>query len=439
VITRFASCFSSWPRSVPSDCESERSDPTLRRLTAYIEKLYDLSRIAASHLVDGRRRPHVPILDVFRCAFLMFAQRLPSLNALEEVLRRRGKPFVEKAVPSADTLGYAYERLDPGGLRAMLKHVCAMGRRNKSLQRRNSSRPWVLALDGHELFASFKRCCPKCSKRRVKTENGETIQYFHRTATAQLVDVSPPISIDAELIGPGEGETVAGRRLVDRVLKEFPFVSVVTMDALYLEAPIVRQIVEAGKGAVVVLKQENRQLYQEAMALTAAIQPQQGDVRGVPTKIWDVKDIRHWEGMEDIPIRVVRSETTRTIRERIANQWVEKVETSTWMWAVAGTACELSAVEICRIGHNRWDIENLGYNVMDRYLALDHCFKHASQAIINFILTLFLAAVLTESFLRRNLKPQLRNRMTLAGLARLLLEAVVGKLSTCLWKTPDSS
>ena len=233
-----------------------------------------------------RRRPHVPILDVFRCAFLMFAQRLPSLNALEELLRRRGKTLVERAVPSADTMGYAFERLDPRGLGAMLKRVCAVGRRNKSLRRRNSSRPWVLALDGHELFASFKRCCPECSQRRIKTEDGEKIQYFHRVVTAQLVDVSPPISIDAEPIGPGEGETIAARRLLQRVLKEFPFIGVV----LYLEAPILLLIVQAGKGAVVVLKQKNRQLHQEAMALIAATQAQQGDVRAVPTRILDVKD-----------------------------------------------------------------------------------------------------------------------------------------------------
>ena len=275
VIRRSGSCSLNCRTPTASDFAIARSDPTLRRLTAYIEKLYDLSRLAAAHLVDGRRRPHVPILDVFRCAFLMFAQRLPSLNALEEVLRRRGRSFVQKAVPSADTLGYAYERLDPDGVRALLQRVCAASRRNKSLRRRGSARPWVVALDGHELFASYTRCCPDCSQRRVKTEAGERIQYFHRVVTAQLVGVVPPISLDAEMIGPGEGEQVAGRRLVERVLKAFPFIDVVTMDALYLENPILRLITQAGKGAVVTLKQEDRQLYQEAMALVAATPPEQ--------------------------------------------------------------------------------------------------------------------------------------------------------------------
>jgi hypothetical protein len=397
-----------------------------------------LSRLAAAHLVDGRRRPQVPIFDVFRCVFLMYAQRLPSLNSLEEVLRRRGRSFVQKAVPSADTLGYAYERLDPGGLRALLQRVCAASRRNKSLRRRGSGKPWVVALDGHELFASYKRCCPECSQRRVKTETGERIQYFHRVVTAQLVSVVPPITIDAEMIGPGEGEQVAGRRLVERVLKAYPFIDVVTMDALYLEEPILRLITKAGKGAVVTLKQENRQLYQEAMALIAAVSREQHVVDGVPISFWDLKDIRHWQGMEDIPVRVVRTETTRRIRERIAKKWVEKEQTSTWMWAIVGPASNLSAAEIHRVGHSRWDIENYGYNVQDHFFALDHCFKHAAKAILNFILTLFLASLLAECFLSRNLKPQLRKGMSLAGLARLLLEGVPGNLATCLWRTASS-
>jgi hypothetical protein len=368
----------------------------------------------------------------------MFAQRLPSLNALEEVLRRRGRAFVQKAVPSADTLGYAYERLDPDGVRFLLQHVCAASRRNKSLRKRGSTRPWVVAIDGHELFASYKRCCPDCSQRRVKTDAGERIQYFHRVVTAQLVGVVPPISLDAEMIGPSEGEQVAGRRLVERVLKAFPFMDVVTMDALYLEEPILRRITQAGKGAVVTLKQGDRQLYQEAMTLIAAAPPEQCLLDGVPSKFWDLRDIRHWEGMEDIPVRVVRTETTRTIRERVAKKWVEREETSTWMWAIVGPASNLGVAEIHRAGHDRWDIENLGYNVLDRCFGLDHCFKHAAKAILNFILTLFLASVLVECFLSRNLKPQVRKGMSLAGLARLLVEGVAGERATCLWRTGSS-
>ena len=49
---------------------------------------------------------------------------------------------------------------------------------------------------------------------------------------------------------------------------------------------------------------------------------------------------------------------------------------------------------------------------------LDHCFKHTPAAIVNFVLTLFLAYVLLQCFWQRNVKGPLRARIrTLLGLA----------------------
>ena len=52
---------------------------------------------------------------------------------------------------------------------------------------------------------------------------------------------------------------------------------------------------------------------------------------------------------------------------------------------------------------------------------LDHCFKHAPAAIVNFVLTLFLAYVLLQCFWQRNVKAPLRAVIgTLLGLAEEL-------------------
>jgi hypothetical protein len=55
----------------------------------------------------------------------------------------------------------------------------------------------------------------------------------------------------------------------------------------------------------------------------------------------------------------------------------------------------------------------------------DHAFKHEPTAIVNFVLTLFLAFVLLQCFWRRNLKPPLRDRFTLIALADELFAALV--------------
>ena len=54
---------------------------------------------------------------------------------------------------------------------------------------------------------------------------------------------------------------------------------------------------------------------------------------------------------------------------------------------------------------------------MATYWSLDHCFKHEPIAILNFILTLFIAFVLLQSFYLGNLKPQRRAHLALIGVA----------------------
>jgi hypothetical protein len=52
-------------------------------------------------------------------------------------------------------------------------------------------------------------------------------------------------------------------------------------------------------------------------------------------------------------------------------------------------------------------------------------FKHEPTAIVNFVLTLFLAFVLLQCFWRRNLKLPLRDRFTLIGLTAELYAGMV--------------
>jgi hypothetical protein len=61
-----------------------------------------------------------------------------------------------------------------------------------------------------------------------------------------------------------------------------------------------------------------------------------------------------------------------------------------------------------RGGHDRWDVENDCFNTLSTHLALDHCFRHEPTAIVNFILTCFIAYVLLQCFWRGNVKPQLQ-------------------------------
>jgi hypothetical protein len=355
-----------------------------------------------------------------------------SLNAMGEMLKRRGRPLVGRKVPSADTIGYAYARMDPQGLRQVLKRVCTLARRNKALRRRVSTMPVTAAIDGHEHFKSFQRCCPECLRRELQAGQGTRTQFYHQSVVAQLVDCEPLMALDAELLLPGEGERTGGLRLVKRVIQAYPFIEVFSIRAAKENPEAARAIVEAGRSAIVVLKEERRDLYQDVQALLPTLTPKEVVQDKERIQYWDIPGFTSWQGMEGIPIRVVRTIRYRKVRHRVAGQWQETLEAQDWMWATVGFPPSVSALTIHRLGHARWDQEE-GFNEQDREFGLDHCFKHAPKAILNFILTLFLAQVLTELFFTRNLKSPLLQKMSLVGLARMLLESPPAPSEPSIW------
>ena len=233
----------------------------------------------------------------------------------------------------------------------------------------------------------------------------------------------PTVCLDAELLGPGEGEVTAARRVVPRLVENHPWIEVFTLDALYLEAPLLRAIVESGRSAIVPLKSERRDLYKDVAALCGDVPPRFEEIDGERLEVWNLRDLPGWEGMEGIPIRVERTVRRYKERHRVARKWVEENRVQDWTWVVVGTLGQrLPLATIHRLGHARWDIENRAFNEQDRFHALDHCFKHDVKAIVNLLLTLFLAAAVTTLFFTRNLKDPSLRWTTLAGLVRLLLE-----------------
>ena len=80
---------------------------------------------------------------------------------------------------------------------------------------------------------------------------------------------------------------------------------------------------------------------------------------------------------------------------------------------------------LCRVGHQRWGIENRIFCTMAKHWGLDHCYHHEPTAILNFILILLIAHTLVATFHQRNLKPPLRRRLTLIGLTRQIFLGIV--------------
>ena len=117
-------------------------------------------------------------------------------------------------------------------------------------------------------------------------------------------------------------------------------------------------------------------------------------------------------------MRVVRTVETVRLRERVGGQWQQTEKTSEWYWATTLSKAQAGPRRVWQAGHRRWDEENDCFNTLSTHWGLDHCFKHAPGAIVNFVLTLFLAYVLLQCFWERNLKAAVRAKVgTLLSLA----------------------
>lgn len=394
-------------------------------------------------LRDTRQDPDIPTSAVFLSVFGMNALHLGSFNEIEAQLRipDRWESWVGPIKPSADTLGYSLERFDLRGPRAMLAAVGSEMKRKKIFDRLYPDSHWVAAIDGIETTKSRKRCCADCCTRKLKVGGETVIEYYHREVVIQMVGVVPALLLDAEPILKGETETVAGLRLLRRVRATLPrFIDVITMDAFYLQAPFVREVLDLGYGVVIVLKQEERELYKDADGLFQITMPEEmaEQRNGIDStvKIWDVKGLTSWSQLGR-PVRVVRELRKRIRRERIAGKWVEREVEEDWRSVVIfPDAQQPPADSVRRWAHSRWDEETRGFGELTQHWHIDHSYHHHPIARLACILILFLAFVLTTIFFTRNLKPQLREGKSRLHLSRLLNDDLVRGGVESFWAQP---
>jgi hypothetical protein len=402
----------------------------LRRFGAYLEKIFAFATWVDT-LKDERIGAQIPTASLWLSVFWMFVLRLRSFNALEQELGRRDRlrKLIGRRTPSADALGYGLGKFHLDPLRKLLRHHHRMAWRKKAIRGRRGESLRVIAVDGHELFWSTARCCTKCLVRdvEVKSQTGTKMerQYYHRVVAAQWVGVTPPGILDVEPLEPGEGEVTAAGRLWERLVRDYGrLIDVVTLDAIYLEGPFLKKVLHSGKHFVVVLKQEARHLYQDAQELRGIQAPEVLEEPGKTSRTWDLPALTSFSTLGQ-PVRIVWAEE-RTERTKIlGGRKQQVVDEKTWIWVTDLTIAQASHTRIQRWGHDRWDVENRGFNELTTHWQMDHCFVHDPRAIEVILLTLALAFLTTYLFFERNLKPELRRTLTRLALAGRLAEGLV--------------
>ncbi len=363
----------------------------------------------------------------------MFCCRLPSFNELEQHRNKSSwtRWLGNHRLPSADELAYVSERIEPDSVRGCLGHIYFCLKRNKILA---PQRGWMLAaVDGHETHCSYKRCCPKCLQRRIAVGDEVKTQFYHRLVAFQIICEAFPLLLDVEMLEPGEDgdpgddEVAAAIRLITRVLKDHPrCFDVLTADALYLRPSVINLLEDHGKYLVAVLKDNQPELLSKARTLLPLEEqePESFETPAAPGKPARHVHLQEAEGFctESIhtPLRVVHSHETGIRRERVAGDWVETPIDSHWWWATTMPRSMADAKTIFHFGHDRWKVENEGFNELCSRWHSGHCYHHHPNSILVLWLIMFMAHAVFHCFHKRNLKPEIRRGHTAIYFARQL-------------------
>ena len=223
---------------------------------------------------------------------------------------------------------------------------------------------------------------------------------------------------------------------MERVLRHHSrLIDVISADALYLEAPFLKLLLDAGKHVVVVMKQERRELYQDAERLRSLIQPQLLSQGSRTTRLWDIPNLSSFTTLGR-SVRIVWAEEETQKRKIVGGQAKDVIEQKTWIWVTDLPAATVPPAKIQRWGHDRWDLENRGFNELATLWHMDHYFIHEATAIEALLLTLAVAFVTTYLFYERNLKPPARRHLTRLALAARLHDDFVLLAGAGVWLPP---
>jgi hypothetical protein len=370
-------------------------------------------------ICDGRRLPRIATATVVRALVVMFLARLGSLNALEQT---QGQPawrrWLGQPLPSADSLGRIAALLDLTTLRQALGVLYRRLRQSKALQA-TSHGLTALVLDAHECHATYRRCCAGCLERRVRTKNGYRTQYYHRVVVAMLCTRPFPLLLDVEPLTESDGEIQAACRLLERVLRDYPRAfDVLLGDALYSDAAVYRLLTAHGKDVLTVLKRNTPELFEDAQLIFAHTPPTQTlPLQGGDRLVWDAEGFQSWPTLGH-SVRVVRSSEATTVRRQLDGH--KETLLTEWMWITTLSVHRAGTEAVVRLGHTRWDIENLGFNEGAHRWHMDHVYRHHPTALLACMLLAMIAYNLFHAFYYRNLHPALRRRRSYLHVARCI-------------------
>ena len=347
------------------------------------------------------------LADVLKSAFAMFSLKCPSLldfkkQTLPEQSNLRSIYQVQGAIPCDNQMRGMLDPLDPEPLRALFRTVFLRLRQAGLLREYHYWRDYVIvSVDGVEHFSSPKVHCEHCTTR---THRNGVVSYHHAGLAAVLVQPAQAevFPLDFEPILKPDGakkndcERTAAKRLCASLHERYHELNLLLVeDALYANAPHLRQILGYGWKFVLNVKPDSHQcLFQQFTGRQARGQVKERrerDAQGVQHHYRWTRHLCLNEGATDVHVNFL---------------WYQQTDkhgkVTTWTWITNLPLTAATVEQVMRAGRSRWKIENETFNTLkNQGYHFEHNYGHGTQHLATVLALLMLLAFLVDQIQQR--------------------------------------
>jgi Transposase DDE domain len=361
-----------------------------------IDELIKLIREGFMSIKDHRKYNSTYSMgDLLSAGFAIFSLKDPSLLAFRQQFPLRSENLKRiygiKQIPEDTALREGLDGVEPIVLQAQFKPLLDRLRKEDMVKQRQVLGDFtLLAADGTQHFCSGSRSCAHCLTKQHR--NGTTT-YHHQLLGAVWVQPGEktvfPIAVEPIVRQDGnvknDCELNATKRLVPQIRQAMPEEKLLlTLDALYSNAPLIRLLKEYRISFLIGVKDGYVPIQVERLAADGALKEIS----------WEAKDricaIRFANGLilngqnQDIIVNYLEYMEVDTDSAEVAffNSWVTDLPIT-----------EENAREMVTVARTRWKIENETFNTLkNQGYHLEHNYGHGTKYLAtNFAILTFLA------------------------------------------------
>jgi Transposase DDE domain len=399
-----------------------------------------------AQLQDHRRaNSSYELADVLRSAFAMFSLKSPSLLAFKELTKQEEKNLKAiyriQAIPSDTQMRTTLDPLNPSPLRAIFPKLLSTLSEVGVIKEYEYWKNHVLvSIDGVEHFSSTKVHCAHCTTRTRR--NGET-SYHHAGLAAVIVhpDQEEVFTLDFEPILNADGakkndcERNAAKRLCQDLRERYPDLKpILVEDALYANAPHIRQITGYGWLFVLNVKPDSHESLEKQFAGRRASE-QVKELR-----ITDPQGIKHYFAWTN-DLCLCESATDVKVNYLLYEQTDKRGKVTRWTWITNIPLNAQSVKAVMRAGRARWKIENETFNTLkNQGYNFEHNYGHGKQNLATILaLVMFLAFTVDQMIQRcwrlfRQVRGGLRTKAKLWESVRSVFQVLVFPTMDALYR-----